>query len=1031
MPNQPTGQQLEQFTNALLKAFDHDELTRLVRSQFDQSLEWITPVAGKRDLTTFTADLVVYFASQEGGLKKLLAAAIRENPLSPDLIPIAMEWSAIEFAPLPLPSDHPHVIEKTVVHGDQIGGDKIGGDVVHGNKIVYQNASPLDLSELEQAYLKGLYADCNELLLANDGPVDHGSKKQPRMQHVYVDLETDVSPTVKIIWQRILSLNENPSELFGRLNQIPDNTIFKGKIGRSSTITTGQLTVGPNDEHISINEAFLDQFDSESTNELAKQLEYSPQILDKIFTRLTVLEAIRDNKQLVILGDPGSGKSTLTRRLAGVFASADRTDMDETEAQWLAELDAVFGRRLMPIRIVMSRWAANLAEDATGGAAALVSECLRIQRQTADLSGHSQEEHFAARLTGDEPTALILLDGLDEASDPARRAKLLAAVRNFCNSFKNVPLIVTCRIRPYEAWTHSGEALALPAFTLAGLSRGEIGSFIDRWHAELIHADRYQPTDSKMAKERLLTAIDDPNRKELRQMAKTPLLLTMMARVNYSKGLPNSRAMLYEEYVRQLLWEWEKKKLDDRGQATNLEKMLQSANVSTGSLENALNRLAYTVHNPTDDSEQTQDTVDIPRLVVRDALEGIHPGEASAKAAWAVEMLELINDRSGLLYSTDDNTCHFSHRTFQEYLAARWMASGKFLTKFKEKIDDEAWREAIFLALGFQISVHPPAYDDALDVFWELLPEEPKTENDWRRILLLGDAYVHLFGSQRAREAEQTRKANDLIKEIPDLLTQTMQNPTLPPTQRLEAGKLLADLDIDPPDLDAFVTIPGQPFRIGKYPVTNRQFGRFIEAGGYQNDEWWQDEYGRDYRDESGRDYQDEDKWDEPYLIHDSRYNWCSQLIVSMSWYEANAYCKWLTNNLRSKQEISKNEMVRLPTQSEWTAAAHSYEADYPWGQNEFDMANANTEESEFGHPSPVHMYYAGKTNDGVWDLSGNVWEWTNDNDEHIDYFVKGGSWRSEANNAKSSFYLVYPSVHLLHNIGFRVLIAPIPLDSI
>jgi len=103
MSTQPTPQQLDQLTSALLQAFDHDELTRLVRSQFDQPLEWITPVVGKRDLTTIASDLVAYFASEEGGLKKLLAAAIRENPLSPDLSPIAVEWSAIEFESLPLP----------------------------------------------------------------------------------------------------------------------------------------------------------------------------------------------------------------------------------------------------------------------------------------------------------------------------------------------------------------------------------------------------------------------------------------------------------------------------------------------------------------------------------------------------------------------------------------------------------------------------------------------------------------------------------------------------------------------------------------------------------------------------------------------------------------------------------------------------------------------------------------------------------------------------------------------------------------
>jgi len=800
------------------------------------------------------------------------------------------------------------------------------------------------------------------------------------MQRVYVDLNLTMGLDTDLLRRRLELQDVDPEKLLEGLARY----INRANASASSWQINFTLRLDA-----------LWMTDRKSLDELASMLSIRAETLQDILAQPTVLEIMQANPQLVILGDPGGGKSTLTRRLAGVLASAGRTDLDKTEAQWLSELDTIFGRRLLPVRIVMSRWAANLAEDATGCAADLIAECLRIQRQTANLSGQSQEEHFTARLTGDEPTALILLDGLDEVSDSTRRTKLLAAVKDFCQSFKNVPLIVTCRIRPYEAWTKSDEALALPTFTLAGLNRNAICNFIDRWHTELVYAERYEPDPSETAKARLLTAIDDSDRKDLREMAETPLLLTMMARVNYTKGLPNSRAMLYEEYVRQLLWEWEKRKLDDRGQPTNLEKMLQSANVSTGSLENALNRLAYTVHNPADDSEQAQDTVDIPRLVVRDALEGIHPGEASVKASWAVEVLKLIDDRSGLLYSKDENSCHFSHRTFQEYLAARWMASGKSLTKFKEKIDDEAWREAIFLALGFQISVHPPAYDDALDVFVELLPEAPATESDWRRILLLGDAYVHLFGPQRAREAEQTKQAERLIETVPGLITQTMQNPTLPPTQRLEAGKLLADLDVDPPDLDAFIAIPDQSFRIAKYPVTNRQFGRFIDAGGYQNDAWWTDEQGRAYR--------DEDKWTEPRYWHNTRFNWPNQPVIGVSWYEANAYCTWLTNSLKQNGEIGENEIVRLPTQDKWMAAARADEAAYPWGMKDFDAANATTQESNLRQTTPVHMYKAGKTKDGVWDLSGNVWQWSQDVDEDgWRPYLTGGSWRSDGSRATS-----------------------------
>jgi len=735
-------------------------------------------------------------------------------------------------------------------------------------------------------------------------------------------------------------------------------------------------------------------------------------------TGLTTLEAIRKNNQLVILGDPGGGKSTLTRRLAGVLASDCRNDLDKTEAQWLAKLDAVFRRRLLPVRVVMSRWAVNLRGNATGCAADLISECLRIQQQTANISGQSQEEHFTARLTGDEPTALILLDGLDEVSDPERRAKLLVAVKDFCQSFKNVPLIITCRIRPYESWTQNGEALPLPVFTLAGLSRDAVTSFIDRWHEELLWAGRYQPTASETAKSRLLDAINDKHRQELQEMAKTPLLLTMMARVNYKKGLPNNRAMLYEEYVDQLLWEWERTKLDDQGEPTSLESLLNKAGVPRGSLEKALDRLAYEFHDPVNHN----DTVDIPKHAVRDEIEFIHSTEdekAAERAAWAVNVLRIMDDRSGLLYSKDHETYHFSHRTFQEYLAARQIATGEFITKFEERIDIEAWREALFLALGYQIAVRSE-YDNALAVFDELIPTDPNTPEDWRRVILLGDAYIHLFGPRLASQTERKNLAERVLKTIPSLLTQTMQNPTVPPKQRLEAGKLLADLEIDPPDLDVFIAISDHSFRIAKYPVTNRQFGHFIDAGGYQNDKYWTDERGRADRDENN--------WTEPHYWNNKRFNWSNQPIVGVAWDEANAYCAWLTNSLKQSGEIGENEVVRLPTQDEWMAAAG---ADlYPWEANDFDGANANTKESNLGQTTPVHMYKTGKTKDGVWDLSGNVWEWSQDLIWNGWPCLRGGSWRDNASRAKSSASDWHDPDARSYDLGFRVLVVPVSLEN-
>lgn len=90
---------LKRLSAALLGAFDHEALTRVVRTRLGLDLEWVTPVAGKRDLTTVVSDLVAYFASLEDGLKLLLEAAREENPGNAALNTLAADWSDLAFNP--------------------------------------------------------------------------------------------------------------------------------------------------------------------------------------------------------------------------------------------------------------------------------------------------------------------------------------------------------------------------------------------------------------------------------------------------------------------------------------------------------------------------------------------------------------------------------------------------------------------------------------------------------------------------------------------------------------------------------------------------------------------------------------------------------------------------------------------------------------------------------------------------------------------------------------------------------------------
>ncbi|MBK9232437.1 MAG: SUMF1/EgtB/PvdO family nonheme iron enzyme [Anaerolineae bacterium] len=194
--------------------------------------------------------------------------------------------------------------------------------------------------------------------------------------------------------------------------------------------------------------------------------------------------------------------------------------------------------------------------------------------------------------------------------------------------------------------------------------------------------------------------------------------------------------------------------------------------------------------------------------------------------------------------------------------------------------------------------------------------------------------------------------------------------------------------------------------------MTNKQYRRFVTAGGYaaENEQkWWKP--GRKDKRQGG--------WTEPRWWDDSRFNHDSQPVVGVSWYEANAYAAWLTEHLRGQGLISGGQAVRLPTQAEWEQAARSTDGRaYPWGPAP-DAARANTRESSLQQTTPVWMYPDGQTPEGVWDMAGNVWEWTSDVGRGGWAWLKGGAWYDDARAWGAAARLTTPRGELVRLLRF------------
>ncbi|MDJ0837115.1 MAG: SUMF1/EgtB/PvdO family nonheme iron enzyme [Acidobacteriota bacterium] len=157
-----------------------------------------------------------------------------------------------------------------------------------------------------------------------------------------------------------------------------------------------------------------------------------------------------------------------------------------------------------------------------------------------------------------------------------------------------------------------------------------------------------------------------------------------------------------------------------------------------------------------------------------------------------------------------------------------------------------------------------------------------------------------------------------------------------------------------------------EAFWLGRYPVTNRAFRQFWEAGGYKEQRFWTDE-GWDWLKSKGK-----NKplgWDRAGFEEDE------QPVVGVSWFEASAYCKWLSGTMALPSELS----VMLPTGAQWEWAARGSEnRPYPWGTRKPSKELANFG-GTVGKTTAVGSCPKGATPEGVHDMAGNVWEWCRD----------------------------------------------------
>ncbi len=686
---------------------------------------------------------------------------------------------------------------------------------------------------------------------------------------------------------------------------------------------------------------------------------------------------LSDRRGLVILGDPGSGKTTHLKRLLLWLVRKAPEDIG---------LEAGMVPVFLPLREL---------EDLDAGLDTFVERQL--------LRPHLNTEPGFGRRLLQRGRVLFLLDGLDEISKLERRAAVSKWIDDALVAHPSCRFVVTCRYAGYNDEVRlDAQFLELH---IRPLVEEQVRSFVETWFSLV---EGCLDLDAEQAARKARKQIDGLletlagkvfRARRVSELTGNPLLLTAICLVHRDRGrLPARRAELFDECVNVLLEHWRKSK--------ELE-----INLGARDARRVLEPVAFWMH---EEDQRTRATSAELEPVVERCLGTLKGFDGDAKS-----FLSTIRDQSGLLTGWSDDSFGFMHLGFQEYLAAHEILAQAFgspdaLAELAGKFGESWWREVglLFIASGglpvfeqyMAEIVKLPAFADCPDLVAECLDDAPQfSAKPFADLLRLKpEMNEDLWRRQLAAYHVLQREAPDLLKEFQ---AQLMRHPYADLRAMVETE--LAEQETITAERGGFelVRIQGgsfnmgspagekgrrsyegpvreveiRDFYLGRSPVTNEEYGRFLEANPNAR---------------------------KPKYWNDRQYSQSSQPVVGIGWDDAQRYCTWAG--------------LVLPSEAQWEYACRAGESSRFWsGDDDAELervgwCKGNSNGKLHGvREKPASPF-------GLYDMHGNVWEWCQDT-WHDSYdaapadgsawedsgsggrVMRGGSWRSPASLCRSA----------------------------
>lgn len=367
-------------------------------------------------------------------------------------------------------------------------------------------------------------------------------------------------------------------------------------------------------------------------------------------------------QSFALIGRPGSGKTTLVNVMAIAYAR-----------DWVEKLFGVKESRL-PLLLRLKDFTSPkplpflLAEPLNATGCSITPEFIEKQLQIG--------------------RCIVFLDGLDETPRKLRKAEIVPWIQNSMAQYSKNRFVISSRGPEWD----EARVARLPRLTILDLSWPQIRSLIEKWESRMRKNIQDRQGQTKKKPIGLFQVLEQLGSQEVRELAKNPLLLTLMIILNENGiAIPIRKHDVYSTFIKVLLGEWEESKnVTFPGFLESHE--IQSRLSFFGELSLFLLRNKF-------------DNIDLTVPEIFEKCEELQAKLFSKPTTTVKDLLDRVSRRSGLIVQSTENSYSFVVRGFFEFLAAYALAASDKFYLALSQLTDPIWTET---DLHYAALVHNP-----------------------------------------------------------------------------------------------------------------------------------------------------------------------------------------------------------------------------------------------------------------------------------------------------------------------------------